>query len=160
MWPRAIHRLVFLIGLLAVIAMGCASPGAYQYETREADDVAPPVAIESTPADDEMVYEQRAPTKDMIDRLGSAIHLVGLLDYDGAARRLGPLAAEFEDIGDAADAAKALFWLGYCHEKRQRLSVARGTYRRAIDRYGDQPAAAQARRRLEWLDQQSTATGP
>ena len=152
MWPRSIHHLSLAAVFLVALVIGCATPDL-QWERAEPDaaETAP------TPSDETMALD--GPRTDLLDRLDSAIHLVGLLDYDGAAQRLAPLAAEFEDVGDDANAAKALFWLGYCHEKRQRLNVARGTYRRVVDRYGGQPAGEQARRRLAWLDEISATTG-
>ena len=149
MWPRSIHRLSLMTVCLAALLGGCTMD--WERPESTVDDSAPAPSEEALPLDE--------PRADLLDRLDSAIHLVGLLDYDGAAKRLTPLAAEFEDLGDDANAAKALFWLGYCHEKRQRLSVARGTYRRVIDQYGGQPAGEQARRRLAWLDEVSATTG-
>ncbi|MHC4985297.1 MAG: tetratricopeptide repeat protein [Planctomycetota bacterium] len=152
-WPRSIHGLSLTVVCVAAMLAGCAAyeTRPMESETTDVDAPTPMPPVEGIPLDGERV--------DLLDRLDSAIHLVGLLDYDGAAKRLAPLAAEFEDAGDEANTAKALFWLGYCHEKRQRLSVARGTYRRVIEQYGGQPAGEQARRRLAWLDELSATTG-
>ena len=153
MWPRSIHGLSLTVVCVAAMLLGgCMAYDARELEpeTTDVDRPTPMPTPEGLPLDSSRV--------DLLDRLDSAIHLVGLLDYDGAAKRLEPLAGEFEDAGDPANAAKTLFWLGYCHEKRQRLSVARGTYRRVIDQYGGYPAGGQAQRRLAWLDE-SSATG-
>ena len=153
MWPRSIHGLSLAVVCAAALLAGCAvyEVRELEPETTDVDGPTPMPPVEGIPLEGERV--------DLLDRLDSAIHLVGLLDYDGAAKRLEPLAGEFEDAGDPANAAKTLFWLGYCHEKRQRLSVARGTYRRVIDQYGGYPAGRQAQRRLAWLDELSATTG-
>jgi TolA-binding protein len=44
---------------------------------------------------------------------------------------------------------QAMFWLGYCREKLGHPERARETYGRLLASYGDSPAAAQARQRIE-----------
>ena len=80
--------------------------------------------------------------------LDEGVSLATELKYDEAAGKFEDALLRFEAAGAPQRAAEAMFWLGFCHEKRGRTEEARQVYRRLMGKYGRTPAARQASRRL------------
>ena len=92
-------------------------------------------------------------SEQLAERLDEAVLLVVQLEYDQAQAPLYWLADQFDDIEDTTHAAEAWFWLGYCHEKRGQVAVARDLYGRVAALYRAAPASRIAERRLQRLSE-------
>ena len=70
------------------------------------------------------------------------------MESRGDCRAASPVSSHVADGADRALAARALVYLGVCHERLGRADAA-STYRRVIERFPEQRAAVtEARRRL------------
>jgi Tol biopolymer transport system component len=77
---------------------------------------------------------------------------VTLMEARGDCRAASPVFARVADGADRALAARALVYLGVCHERLGRTDAA-AAYRRVIDQFPEQRAAVtEARRRLAAMD--------
>ena len=129
MWARA--TLPVLI-IAAAMLGGC---GAVQFES----DALPGNGVGAT--------RVRVHTGTLVD-FNHAVQVASKGRYTEAAVLFEEVARQFKVAGDRKRAAEAVFWIGYCHEKSDRFIEAETYYRRVIETYPRQPAAAQSRQRL------------
>jgi len=90
--------------------------------------------------------------------LEKAVSLVVELRYDEAEALLADLRPRLEASGDRIRSAEALFWHGYCLEKRGRIPLAVDLYRQTTQRYPETRAAERALDRLDILEPMRQAT--
>jgi tetratricopeptide (TPR) repeat protein len=126
----------------------------------DADDDALPCPEEAPAVDDSERLADEATTSDVGKELRPvdleyAVELITQLQYTRAAEMLERLTVEYEAAPDARRAARCWFWLGYCREKQGRTDEARKHYQHVLDKYADETAGQQARRRLEGLNGQT-----
>ena len=76
-------------------------------------------------------------------------------DYDEAIEVLIPLINYFENTADPSQAAEAMFWMAFCHEKEKRIDQARSLYTLIEHKYPDAPASRQAAHRLARIEARS-----
>ena len=98
---------------------------------------------------------------DPVKVFDEALALVADLQYKQAADKFHSVVDPLDEAGDVRRASEAVFWFGYCREKRadretgamkQRcLDSARLLYKRLIEYYPKSTAAARATERLAAL---------
>lgn len=98
---------------------------------------------------------------DAVKTFDDGIALVADLQYEQAADKFKSVVNPLDEAGDVRRAAEAIFWFGYCREKRadretgamkQRcLESATLLYNRLIEKYPKSVAADWARKRLAAL---------
>lgn len=115
--------------LLALLAGGCASSVFQEYPGKAHG------------------YDKGAESE-----LDEAVALAANRRYAEAAAEFERLAEEYRQDQDYHRAALATFWLGFCLEKQGRIEEAEEIYEQVSLEYGDTPAAARARQRLDMLD--------